>query len=580
MYTTIEPRLIALLNEEPSQSFSSTPSLELPPLQDPNILKASGRPLLLEPDTSKRNGKQSTRTSLIPKHATLLHTAEEGSAHKSSEQLKKSEDDAAPKNRTLGNSSPQSLRKILDDDGGHTERLSSKKRHGTDNPKDDFVQLPQPPKKQKATKQVVPPIIIGLYEPPPQAALFPPIAPGSFHDSHGRNTLNPVPPKLNKPDGGSGDDTSSGTPKQDATVKRSRRKSLRVRKKWTEHETKYLLLGVKKHGVGRWTDILEDPEFKFDGRTGVDLKDRFRTCCPIELRGKSQNSLKGGQSSENPTKSVTVAKPKSGLSENIEGDSSANRQHDTTETADASAQISQKSRSHRKKLADLAELGIEGPFRESQRRERRPFSEEDDREILEGYTIYGPAWTRIQRDPRFHLHNRQPVDLRDRFRNKYPEKFRTGHDPQARNQENQLADDHGKENMTISSSQMSNSLSQTPNRECLRVEQIISSPLTDSGTRKFDLRSRGSGPAVKDNLAIPSEDQSGIAVVTDTLPFTQPFEWNESISAPFTGSLAEMDISRLLLDESWTESMSAPNWKSKQTYTDIHSLCTTSIYRA
>ncbi|RFU28141.1 hypothetical protein B7463_g8202, partial [Scytalidium lignicola] len=580
MYTTIEPRLIALLNEEPSESFPASPSLELPPLQDPNILKASGRPLLLEPDTSKRNGKHSTRTQLIPKHTTLLHSIEDGNNHQSNEPLKAPENEATPTSRTLGNSSPQSLRKILDDDAGHTPRLSSKKRHVADNPKDEFVQLPQPPKKQKATKQVVPPIIIGLFEPPPQATLFPPIASSSFHDSHGRNSLNTVPPKLNKPKGDSGEDTSSSITRKDAATKRSRRKSLRVRKKWTEEETKLLLLGVNKHGVGRWTDILEDPEFPFEGRTGVDLKDRFRTCCPIELRRRSSNSSTNVKTSGSTGKTSVAAKSKSSLmSENIliEEEGDINRQSDVSQTP-SSSQKQQKSRTHRKKLADLAELGIEGPFRESQRRERRPFSEEDDREILEGYTMYGPAWTRIQRDPRFHLRNRQPVDLRDRFRNKYPEKFRSTQDNQVKLQGNQTIDDHSNENITAAIPQSSTALLQHSNRECLRVEQIISSPLEDSGAKKIDSRGHPSSHLIKESINIPSLEQSGVAVAADALPFGHSFDWNEGISAPFTGSLAEMDISRLLLDESWSENMSAPNWKSKQSYTDIHSICTTSVY--
>src|SRR6187402_28203 len=92
------------------------------------------------------------------------------------------------------------------------------------------------------------------------------------------------------------------------------------------------------------------------------------------------------------------------------GDTNVNKQH--------------KSRAHRKKLDDLTQLGIEGPFRTSFRRERRAFSEEEDRAILEGYKAYGAAWSRMQRDPRLNLQSRQPTDLRDRFRNKFPDKFR------------------------------------------------------------------------------------------------------------------------------------------------------------
>ena len=139
-------------------------------------------------------------------------------------------------------------------------------------------------KKQKAAKQVVPPIIIGLFEPPPQAALFPPIASSSFHDSHGRNSLNTVPPKLKELKNSSRlEDPASDLDKKRSASKQKPKRDVKARKKWTEDETKNLLLGVHKHGVGRWTDILEDSSFSFNGRSGVDLKDRFRTCCPDEL---------------------------------------------------------------------------------------------------------------------------------------------------------------------------------------------------------------------------------------------------------------------------------------------------------
>ena len=87
MYTTIEPRLIALLNDEPSESFDVPPSLELPPLHDPNVFKASGRPLLLEPDASNRTTKQPT-SSQIPQHSNLTSSIDDDdSIHKVGKEL-------------------------------------------------------------------------------------------------------------------------------------------------------------------------------------------------------------------------------------------------------------------------------------------------------------------------------------------------------------------------------------------------------------------------------------------------------------------------------------------------------------
>jgi hypothetical protein len=50
------------------------------------------------------------------------------------------------------------------------------------------------------------------------------------------------------------------------------RKNLR---KWSEEETTNLLRGVIKCGIGNWTAILAQPELKFNQRTASNLKDRY-----------------------------------------------------------------------------------------------------------------------------------------------------------------------------------------------------------------------------------------------------------------------------------------------------------------
>lgn len=556
MYTTIEPRLIALLNNEvPSESYSTSPSLELPPLHDPNILKASGRPLLLEPDASKRNGKPSTNTPLKSQHSALIASLDE-------EESKTNESKKAVTDRTLGNSSPQSLRKILDDDSGNTSTSSSKKRNIVESSKDDFVQLPQPPKKQKAAKQVVPPIIIGLFEPPPQATLFPPIASSSFHDSHGRNSLNTLPPKVKDLKDAPKSDESPAPAEKKVTSKETVKRDVKARKKWTEEETNNLLLGVSKHGIGRWSDILEDPSFSFNNRSGVDLKDRFRTCCPTELRGKNvRGQTTAPRAEKYMSKGSNQGKSKSSLmSENIlidEDDIEVNRGPEET----PSISKSYKSRTHRKKLEDLVQLGIKGPFRKSRRRERKLFSDQDDREILMGYDLYGPAWTRIQRDPRFHLQTRQPTDLRDRFRNKYPEKFRSedSKDPKETKEVYKL-DSREKEN--AASSQSTSTLLPSPSREGLRIEQIITSESDIVQTTSKSLPHQ----AQLSNYNFSTFPEQPVE-------FTQSFDWgNGGMTAPFSGNIGEMDISRLLLDESWIDS----TVKEKPSLTDINSIITSS----
>ena len=83
-----------------------------------------------------------------------------------------------------------------------------------------------------------------------------------------------MPPKAKEAQGNPSVDTQPNvTESNKGTAKESKKKDVRARKKWTEEETNNLLLGVHKHGVGRWTDILEDPSFSFNERSGVDLKD-------------------------------------------------------------------------------------------------------------------------------------------------------------------------------------------------------------------------------------------------------------------------------------------------------------------
>lgn len=555
MYSsTIEPRLIALLNNDAAPELDhASPSLELPPLHDPNILKASGRPLVLEPDTSKRNGKPTPNPPLTRQHPGLLKSIDrDDNLHRIRGGRKRS---TGVPDRALGNSSPQSLKKILGDNTGDSVVPSpSKKRSIVEGNKDEFVQLPQPPKKQRAAKQavLVPPIIIGLFEPPPQAALFPPIASSSFHDRHGRNSLNTVPTTAKDVgDSAKSEDFPNNRSGKQLASKKVQKKGVKARKRWTEEETKNLLLGVSKYGVGRWTDILEDQNFTFNGRSGVDLKDRFRTCCPDELREKSSKprTTKG---SDDAKKGANQRSSKSSLmSENILIDKDDDGDVDDADQSNKP----RKSRAHRKRLEDLAELGIEGPFRKSQRRERRHFSEQDDREILLGYSIYGPAWSRIQRDPQFHLQSRQPTDLRDRFRNKYPEKFRS--DDAAPKDGSKVTDRRAAET-SVATQLASTSASQQPlGREGLKIHQIVSDK---ERTVSKTLPLHSQAPSLESRGSFSEQAPEN----TESL---QPFDWNGS--APFTGSMGEMDISRLLLDESWIDT---PSGKEKQTFTDINSI--------
>ncbi|KAI0401558.1 hypothetical protein F4802DRAFT_579588 [Xylaria palmicola] len=420
---TIEPRLIHLLNE--STSSPRPRNAELPPIKALSYPRhPSNRPPPIEPEPGQRPDVLDAGAGPPASQYPLLYNSmpDEGTITLSA---RKAASSYTPTDRSLPTLvSSQDLRMILDGTpADNIEDVSTKKRPV----KEDFPQLPHPPKKQKSTSHMFPPIIVGLLEPPSDAALFPRISSGSFESPLPSET--PQSHNLTKSLESQGVSEDGVLPSPPPDPERTptgkiKRRAAKPRRKWSDEETNNLLFGVSKHGVGRWTDILEDRDYHFNERTAGDLKDRFRTCCPEELRGKAGDKIDRSEPSAVPR---NEKKPRKGLmSENILNDTVENIEVEKNWPGyndSESAPKQRKSRAHRKKMEDLAELGIKGPFKKSQRRERRPFSEQDDQEILEGFQAYGPHWTKIQRDPKFHLTNRQPTDLRDRLRNKYPEKF-------------------------------------------------------------------------------------------------------------------------------------------------------------
>jgi hypothetical protein len=530
---TIEPRLIHLLNE--STSTPKPHHAELPPIKGLSLPDPTSRLHPIEPDAGQRNdgtdlGGGQLGSQSIP---SLFAVTDDSPAPIAS--LRKEVDHNADRN-VLHHVSSQDLRMILDDTHESVDDLPTKKRPV----KEDFVQLPQPLKKQKAASQtnLFPPIIVGLLEPPRNAALFPPISSGSFDDRPhsteplqglGRNKtsdLAPIPA------------SSQSVPSPPTDAERTptgkvKRKAAKPRRKWSEEETNHLLLGVSKHGVGKWTDILDDPDYKFDHRSAGDLKDRFRTCCPEELRANSK--INGGGESEKVSTEISLVRPKKGLmAENILNDPEESLEPEKAlsinNDSDSGPKL-RKSRAHRKKLEDLAELGINGPFKKSKRRGRRPFSVQDDREILQGFELYGPQWTKIKNDSNFNLSTRQPTDLRDRLRNKYPEKFNSAQKTPVQVQE------PGRSNNLLEPSvdmNIGNSLDKT--------KSALLEPQLNRTNSREDMPK---WPLSSSLMDAPDSSQSS------------GFYWSDATATAFpSAGIGEMDISRLLLDD--TQVMNDP----------------------
>ncbi|KAH8822787.1 hypothetical protein DL96DRAFT_1746422 [Flagelloscypha sp. PMI_526] len=151
----------------------------------------------------------------------------------------------------------------------------------------------------------------------------------------------------------------------------------KIRKKWSEEETQMLVNGCNKHGIGNWKSILNDPTLSFSERSPVDLKDRFRTYFPDAYKMYYPNAkthLSSKVRATNPDGSSLFAKTRS--------------------------------------------------------KKRRPFTEEEDRALREGYEAHGCIWATIVKDPIFVASGRRSTDLRDRFRNAFPEEYqRAGYKP-------------------------------------------------------------------------------------------------------------------------------------------------------
>ncbi|PPR07991.1 hypothetical protein CVT24_002703 [Panaeolus cyanescens] len=151
------------------------------------------------------------------------------------------------------------------------------------------------------------------------------------------------------------------------------------RKKWTEEETNELIKGCQKHGVGNWKTILQDKSLKFCDRTAVDLKDRFRTRFPDAYKDHYPNA----------------------------------RTH-----------LSSKVRSIQPDGTQL--------FTKMRNKKRRPFTPEEDAALKAGYEQHGTLWAVIARMTIFVLSGRKSTDLRDRFRNAYPDLYAAaGYKPRA-----------------------------------------------------------------------------------------------------------------------------------------------------
>ncbi|KAI9669032.1 MAG: hypothetical protein M1831_000624 [Alyxoria varia] len=326
--------------------------------------------------------------------------------------------------------------------------------------KDDIWQLPRPNvTKSLESAPLIPPLIQGIHEPPPNAGLIPSITDRPSKIFSGRIEFPDAPPGLptrlfsdlppvdlppfrldlneNQTSIKSkGLIRSSRSPRlsdcsKEAGLRSDKRsQSAKNRKPWSDQETRDLLQGVAQHGIGRWKEILASSECTFHNRTAIDLKDRFRVCRPQDYTSVSYSP---SEPQRNTSKSTRNA-PRGDFSPQPRASSiaGAGSRDDTA--------LHPHKRSRKKTEISLPEVGVKQPLVRQERRTRHAFSAEEDAALLRGFEVYGPKWKEILAENALDKDGRTARDLRDRFRNRWPERYeRAGLKPGGKGEERRRA---------------------------------------------------------------------------------------------------------------------------------------------
>lgn len=239
---------ITMLDALFDDDFPFDPALRIPPLHDPF------------PDLSA----QSTRPSPLEPNARVDDSIDNGTAKLTGR--RKALAEAKPLDEPTGANDLRPIQK----NPRKKPKLHEHERIA------DFVQLPQPNAKIKNDK--LPPfqpvsVLNELHEPPPSAALFPPITPkdGQGDQRRRRSTLSRSSSREASPTAPG----SAAVPQEDESPS-TKRTSHRSKRQWTPHESKQLAEGIEIYGFGKWKKILNHRDFSFQpGRTAVDLKDQY-----------------------------------------------------------------------------------------------------------------------------------------------------------------------------------------------------------------------------------------------------------------------------------------------------------------
>lgn len=319
---------------------------------------------------------------------------------------------------------------------------------------EEYRHLPLPSQKDDKhagrTKPLLPAMVTGLHEPPPTAALLPSMetvkplsrSPKKFSNlqvessssvSGKRSQGRPPEQMLNSPEmtpvplGHSASPLATDTKEgpKDArptglTAKEKKPKKRRKPNKWTDGETEQLIQGIRKYGIGKWKQILEDADLRFDGRSCVDLKDRFRVKMPDAYRDRDlaeeMSVLKPPPEPEqlkDKSKTPLDTRPEKCTDQWAPPSSPATAQVLSISVSNTSPNTSQEE--PRRALALPAKTA---------RRKRRLWTTDETQNLMRGVERHGFQWTLIHDDNQLNLSHRKATDLRDRIRNLFPDCYR------------------------------------------------------------------------------------------------------------------------------------------------------------
>ncbi|RDW86212.1 telomere repeat binding factor family protein [Aspergillus mulundensis] len=380
------------------------------------------------------------------------------------------------------------------DDDSHQSRKRRRVGLDVDAPSDSFGEHLQLPMPQAQKEQRPPPfgpfaILNGLNEPPPNAALLPPIEAGSITQlltKPSRDNLDVVPepeptilatsftpevPSGERIEGriadildspiaekaslpepvANGDKTDKAEPERKPSViekelqpaeaiespplPKTRGRCRKNLRKWSNEETVALLRGVMKCGIGNWKEVLAQDEPSFNKRTASNLKDRFRVCCPNAYRAsKPDEALQHLRDALTKVlgrmEGDSSAPPGLTHSGSTSSFSSVDTSQNIPENHSQSTSVPERSQTLSNNKSEPAAGGPVIPQSytpaKARRRSRRPFTAAEDEALLKGYAVHGFQWTLIQQDKELDLGHRRATDLRDRFRTMFPHAYRDG----------------------------------------------------------------------------------------------------------------------------------------------------------